>query len=133
MPPPQQQREEPPAASSSGVPKMMVSDKNGEVSASVEETNRVRALLGLKPLQVKGGGGGGGGAAAAADAAVAAAPPPAPPSGATILGPTLPASGAAPKPSASGKELKQQEAARGPEAVLAVSLSRYTKERPEWR
>ena len=88
----------------------------------------MRALLGLKPLQVK-------------VAAVAAAvqqqqrtqqsPPHRRP---RLLrgdwGPTLPASGAAPKPSASGKELKQQEAARGPEAVLAVSLSRYTKERP---
>ena len=33
------------------IPEAMVSDKGGEVSASVEETNRVRALLGMKPLQ----------------------------------------------------------------------------------
>jgi U4/U6.U5 tri-snRNP-associated protein 1 len=29
---------------------MQVSDTGGEISASVEETNRVRAALGLKPL-----------------------------------------------------------------------------------
>jgi hypothetical protein len=27
-----------------------VSEDNGEISCSVEETNRIRALLGLKPL-----------------------------------------------------------------------------------
>jgi U4/U6.U5 tri-snRNP-associated protein 1 len=28
----------------------MVTENNGEISCSVEETNRIRALLGLKPL-----------------------------------------------------------------------------------
>lgn len=32
------------------IPKMSVKDSGGEVSASIEETNRVRAKLGLKPL-----------------------------------------------------------------------------------
>ena len=32
------------------IPEATVSDKGGEVSASVGETNRVRALLGMKPL-----------------------------------------------------------------------------------
>ena len=36
--------------STDGVPKMEVSDSGGEISASVEETNRIRAQLGLKPL-----------------------------------------------------------------------------------
>ena len=31
---------------------MTVNESNGEVSASIEETNRVRLLLGLKPLNV---------------------------------------------------------------------------------
>ena len=31
---------------------MSTTEADGEVSASVEETNRVRALLGLKPLNV---------------------------------------------------------------------------------
>ena len=41
-----------------GVVKMEVSDSNGEVSASVEETNRVREKLGLPPLKEESGGGG---------------------------------------------------------------------------
>eukprot|EP00965_Chrysotila_dentata_P052415 1738772-Pleurochrysis_carterae.AAC.3 len=32
---------------------MQVSDKGGEISASVEETNRIRASLGLQPLAEK--------------------------------------------------------------------------------
>lgn len=28
----------------------MVTDENGEISCSVDETNRIRALLGLRPL-----------------------------------------------------------------------------------
>lgn len=36
---------------------MQVTDSGGEISASIEETNRIRASLGLKPL-VEGGGGG---------------------------------------------------------------------------
>eukprot|EP01083_Nonionella_stella_P186774 684777_1 len=34
------------------MPKMTTKESNGEVSASITETNRVRALLGLKPLNV---------------------------------------------------------------------------------
>ena len=30
--------------------KAIVTESNGEISCSVEETNRIRALLGLKPL-----------------------------------------------------------------------------------
>jgi hypothetical protein len=33
--------------------KAVVTESNGEISCSVEETNRVRALLGLKPLKVE--------------------------------------------------------------------------------
>ncbi len=33
------------------IPKAIVSEQNGEISCSIEETNRVRALLGLKPLK----------------------------------------------------------------------------------
>ena len=35
---------------------MQVNESNGEISASVEETNRIRAQLGLKPLAAEGGG-----------------------------------------------------------------------------
>ena len=38
---------------------MQVSDTGGEISASVEETNRVRAALGLKPLKDTADNGGG--------------------------------------------------------------------------
>ena len=37
-----------------GVPKAVTSDKGGEISCSVDETNRIRAELGLKPLNVGG-------------------------------------------------------------------------------
>ena len=33
--------------------KAMVTEENGEISCSVEETNRIRALLGLKPLNME--------------------------------------------------------------------------------
>ena len=32
--------------------KALVTEANGEISCSVEETNRVRKLLGLKPLKI---------------------------------------------------------------------------------
>jgi len=32
--------------------KVVVSDVDGEISCSVEETNRIRSLLGLKPLKL---------------------------------------------------------------------------------
>ena len=35
---------------SDGVIKAVVTENNGEISCSVEETNRIRKLLGLKPL-----------------------------------------------------------------------------------
>ena len=34
------------------IPKAVVSESNGEVSCSVEETNRIRAAIGLAPLRV---------------------------------------------------------------------------------
>lgn len=34
----------------------MVTDENGEISCSVDETNRIRALLGLRPLNSEKGG-----------------------------------------------------------------------------
>ena len=34
------------------IPKAITTESNGEVSCSVEETNRIRALLGMKPLNV---------------------------------------------------------------------------------
>ena len=36
-------------SASNGI-KAMVTDENGEISCSVDETNRIRALLGLRPL-----------------------------------------------------------------------------------
>ena len=36
--------------------KAMVTDENGEISCSVDETNRIRALLGLRPLNSEKGG-----------------------------------------------------------------------------
>jgi U4/U6.U5 tri-snRNP-associated protein 1 len=36
------------------VPKAMVTEQNGEISCSVDETNRIRALLGMKPLNISG-------------------------------------------------------------------------------
>lgn len=34
------------------IPKAIVTEENGEISCSIEETNRIRALLGMKPLNV---------------------------------------------------------------------------------
>ena len=34
--------------------KALVTEENGEISCSIEETNRIRALLGLKPLNESG-------------------------------------------------------------------------------
>ncbi len=36
----------------SAIPRALTAESNGEISCSIEETNRVRALLGLKPLKV---------------------------------------------------------------------------------
>ena len=47
---------------------MAVTDANGEISASIEETNRVRASLGLKPLAEENGSGGGAAASKEAEA-----------------------------------------------------------------
>lgn len=40
-------------AATTAFPRAQVSESNGEVSCSVEETNRVRALLGLRPLDLE--------------------------------------------------------------------------------
>ena len=37
---------------SNGLIKAVVTENNGEISCSVEETNRIRKLLGLKPLAI---------------------------------------------------------------------------------
>eukprot|EP00750_Incisomonas_marina_P012032 INCI16506.1.p1 GENE.INCI16506.1~~INCI16506.1.p1 ORF type:complete len:758 (+),score=210.63 INCI16506.1:346-2619(+) len=42
-----------PLPPSGNIPKAMVTESNGEISCSVEETNRIRALLGMKPLNVQ--------------------------------------------------------------------------------
>ena len=34
------------------IPRALTAESNGEISCSIEETNRVRALLGLKPLKI---------------------------------------------------------------------------------
>ena len=36
-----------------GLPQMKVKEKNGEISATVADTDRIRAQLGLKPLKVE--------------------------------------------------------------------------------
>ena len=36
-----------------GFVKAVTSEDNGEISCSIEETNRIRALLGLKPLNLE--------------------------------------------------------------------------------
>ena len=93
---------------------MMVKEKNGEVSASVDETNRVRALLGLKPLQ-----------GTAKPAAAAAAPPTAP--GVGVAGPAPPPPGAAAAASERlPKRPKEPAADVGPAAVLALDISKYS-------
>lgn len=42
----------PPPANEEGIIKASVTESNGEISCSIEETNRIRAMLGLKPLVV---------------------------------------------------------------------------------
>ena len=110
---------------------MLVSEKNGEVSASVEETNRVRALLGLKPLQ----GTDKRGPVPPKPAPTVPEPPPARAPGQVEVGPALPAmplSQAAPAP-AEAKQLAASKAAAGKQAVLQLELSRYAKGDVAWR
>ena len=104
------------------MPRMVVKESNGEVSASVEETNRIRAMLGLAPLK---------------GTAAAAAPPPAPPpaapevpAGAMTAGPGLPPPGVRPAQAASAAPAAAE--GKGPAAVLALKLARYTDARPRW-
>ena len=94
---------------------MVVKDKGGEVSASIDETNRIRAALGMAPLK--------GTAAPTADADAAE------PSDGPALGPTW-------QPAASAAAVAAPEADEsgdGAEAVLALTLDRYTSARPKWR
>lgn len=95
---------------------MIVSQSNGEISATVEETNRVRAMLGLKPLK------GTHPATSAAPAAPAA--PAVPHAGPGAFGPSVDreALSRAPPPKQIG----------GKEALLGITLSRYTEARPLW-
>ncbi len=101
--------------------------------ASVEETNRVRALLGMAPLK-----GTRAPPAAAAPSVPAAADGP-------IMGPT-PLSAAQAQAHAAGatsaapgtapgssQPSRTSDPSKGPEAVLATTLDRYTDARPVWR
>jgi len=109
----------------------MVKDSNGEVSASVDETNRVRALLGLKPLR---------GTTNAVPPRPPSTPQPLEPAAGQVAGPMLPSAGAPTArvaDAASAPVVTQPaggtEAGVGAEAVLALRLSRYTDARPQWR
>ena len=99
--------------STAGAPRMVVKDKNGEISASVAETNRVRAALGLKPLKQ-------GTEAPAVPAPNRASSPPEVQLAACgpSLHPEVPKAGTL--------------TSHGPDIVMAVSLSRYTKFNPTW-
>ena len=111
---------------------MTVHEAGGEVSASVAETNRIRAILGLKPLDGTGAqapapavpaGGGGGAAGAQQDGKDVAEP-------LSNFGPQLIP---APIPPASSSSSSAPATATGAEAVLALTLDRYTAARPSWR
>mmetsp|Transcript_3185 Transcript_3185/g.11343 ORF Transcript_3185/g.11343 Transcript_3185/m.11343 type:complete len:101 (-) Transcript_3185:143-445(-) len=100
---------------------MVVKEKGGEVSASVAETNRIRALLGLKPLA------GTEAAAQPAEAALDSSVGPQLPSGVAEL-----SAPAGQPPRGKAKARKVDEAA-GAAAVLALRLDRYTDARPSWK
>ena len=102
---------------------MAVIEVNGEVSASVEETNRVRAALGMKPLRS-----GAATPSAQSSAPVSIAAPDAYPK----VGPTLPDIMAKSVPLADDRRSLKQVTGGGEEAVLALSLDRYTRDRPTW-
>ena len=120
---------------SAPTPRMLVKEKNGEVSASVEETNRVRALLGMAPLKVPG-------ATTSAhpeysgrreSEAVAAQSEPT-----SLIGPALPpptaSDGTSSQPSQHRtSEVEQPSKPSGKDAVLALKLERYTSARTIWR
>lgn len=101
--------------------------------ASVDETNRVRALLGLKPLQ----------GTTNAVPLPPSTPQPLEPAAGQVAGPMLPSTGApyalvadaasAPGVTQGGRAGGSTEAGVGAEAVLALRLSRYTDARPQWR
>lgn len=94
--------------------------------ASIEETNRIRALLGLKPLA------GTTAPAAAADDG----PPPVTAADGPLLGPEIPAAAAAAAADAAAQASRAQRAApdesAGAKEVMALELSRYTSARPRW-
>ena len=103
-----------------------VSDKGGEVSASIGETNRVRALLGMKPLQGSG----------AAPAPSAGEPLPISAEDGPLLGPEIPAAAAAAAAEAAAETSRVQRAAPDEAAaakeVIALELSKYTSARCKW-
>ena len=102
----------------------MVKDKGGEISCSIEETNRIRAELGLKPL--------------AGTSAPAPAPDEPPPVGADdgpVLGPSIPDQGTVPPPADAPSKRPRPERpdeAEGAKQVMTLTLDRWTKERPKW-
>ena len=119
----------PPVEASGGEIVATVSDKGGEVSASVDETNRVRALLGMKPLQGSG----------APPAASADEPMPISADDGPLLGPAMPAAAAAAAAAAAEVAAETSKAQRaapdeaaGAKEVMALELSRYTSARCKW-
>ena len=98
------------------------------MSASISETNRVRALLGMKPLQGSG----------APPAPSADEPMPISADDGPLLGPAMPAGAAAAAAVAEAaaetskaKRAAPDEAA-GAKEVMALELSKYTSARCKW-
>ena len=106
------------------MPKMLVKENGGEVSASIDETNRVRALLGLKPLEGTG--------RPILPPAAAVVPAPLELAAGRVAGPALPSGGALPA-AAKGGVTCEGGLEGGPEAVMALKLHKYTESRPLWR
>ena len=100
---------------------MQVKESGGEVSASVEETNRIRAALGLAPLK---------GTSAAAPTAVAGDAL----GDAPGIGPAwTPAVHAAAESHVGAAVSEDGSAQDGAGAVLGLELDRYTRARPKWK
>ena len=101
---------------------MQVKESGGEVSASVEETNRIRAALGLAPLK--------GTIAAAPTAGAGDALGDAP-----GIGPAWTPAVHAAAESHVGAAVSEDDgsAQDGAGAVLGLELDRYTRARPKWK
>ena len=114
---------------------MEVKEAGGEVSASVAETNRVRALLGLAPLKGTVAAPAAPAAPAASDKRTEAAAAPTDGGGGSLatLGPSLPQRGVGPPSGMADAPQAVAPKADPRQAVLGLTLDRYTKERPVWR